>query len=159
MRARVPPSDVDDVVQVVALRATEHAGTLARVDRVRAWLFRLARHTVVDTLRDRERRQRLEAVAAGAELTVEAEAPRACDCSAQLARGLAPSYAGILSLVDLGGVPLPRAAARLGITVNNATVRLHRARKALRERLREHCHVESVRACQDCRCAEAGCCS
>jgi RNA polymerase sigma-70 factor (ECF subfamily) len=61
-------------------------------------------------------------------------------------------YAEILRRVDLGDERLADVAAGLGITVNNATVRLHRARKALRDQLRAFCGTDSARACADCGC-------
>ena len=48
----------------------------------------------------------------------------------------------------------PWTSPRGCITVGNAKVRLHRARKALREELFRRCGTDSIRACQDCRCGE-----
>lgn len=60
--------------------------------------------------------------------------------------------AEMLRRVDIEEKPLPGVAEALGITVNNATVRLHRARKALREQLQAFCGTDSMRACLDCAC-------
>jgi RNA polymerase sigma-70 factor (ECF subfamily) len=49
-------------------------------------------------------------------------------------------------------------AAELSITPNNAMVRLHRARTALKARLKEHCGTDNARSCTDCGCEERGCC-
>jgi RNA polymerase sigma-70 factor (ECF subfamily) len=38
-------------------------------------------------------------------------------------------------------------------------VRLHRARRALKERLAAHCGTTSARSCADCGCEERGCCA
>ena len=65
-----------------------------------------------------------------------------------------PEYADMLRRVDIDEERLPEVASSLGITVNNATVRLHRARKALRDQLRSFCGVDSLRACLDCSCDE-----
>jgi hypothetical protein len=45
------------------------------------------------------------------------------------------------------------------VTTNNAMVRLHRARRALRSLLQEHCGTTSLRACLSCVCEERGCCA
>jgi RNA polymerase sigma-70 factor (ECF subfamily) len=37
-------------------------------------------------------------------------------------------------------------------------VRLHRARTALKARLKQHCGTTSVGSCVDCGCDERGCC-
>lgn len=39
-----------------------------------------------------------------------------------------------------------------------AMVRLHRARTALKVRLKAHCGTTSARSCADCGCEERGCC-
>ncbi|MEM7173612.1 MAG: RNA polymerase sigma factor [Pseudomonadota bacterium] len=159
VRARVPPADVDDVLQVAAMRAVEKADTLREPTRVLPWLYRLHANVVIDAGRKRAREQRLmEAMANDAEL-VAVDTTSACACSIAQARNLSPNYAAILDLVDIGGVPLAKAAQVLNISVNNATVRLHRARAALKKRLWAHCGVTSPGACADCRCSYEGCCS
>jgi RNA polymerase sigma-70 factor (ECF subfamily) len=65
---------------------------------------------------------------------------------------LKPEYAEILRRVDLGESRLDSVAAELGITANNATVRLHRARQALRQRLEQMCGVCAHHGCLNCTC-------
>jgi RNA polymerase sigma-70 factor (ECF subfamily) len=60
--------------------------------------------------------------------------------------------------VDIDGTGLAEVAGTLDITTGNAAVRLHRARRALRGRLRDHCGVETMRQCLACVCNERGCC-
>lgn len=57
---------------------------------------------------------------------------RACTCSVTQLRALPPAYADIVQRAILGTGTLPQAPDALAIRTNNATVRLHRARKALR---------------------------
>jgi len=155
--ARVGAAEADDILQVAAMRALDRADTLNDPSRVRAWLFRIHRNLVTDTLRAEARRHRLhEGVAAEAESV--SPTPERCDCSTVQARQLRPSYAAVLELVDVRGASVAEAAEELGISTNNVAVRLHRARKALRVALREHCGTESVADCLDCRCVPDGCC-
>jgi RNA polymerase sigma-70 factor (ECF subfamily) len=79
-----------------------------------------------------------------------------CACSVALLAELPPAYADILTRVDVREEPVEAVALELGVTVNNATVRLHRARKALRDRLAACCGCKSAQECQSCRCA-TGC--
>lgn len=160
VRARVPGAEVDDVLQTAALRAVEHAPTLKAPEHVRAWLYRIHRNVITDAARSRARGGRL--VPADMDALPEAAAPgeaEICGCSLGQMHQVRPSYASILALVDTGGASLAEAAQQLGISVQNATVRLHRARKALRQRMLEHCGVTNVRDCLDCRCADDGCCA
>ncbi|MEM7435893.1 MAG: sigma-70 family RNA polymerase sigma factor [Myxococcota bacterium] len=159
IRARVPSSDVDDVLQLAAVRAIEGAGTLNDPKRMLSWLYGVHRNTATDVLRKRARHERLlESVSAAPEAPPE-EPESGCDCSVSQARNIHPNYAEVLSLVDIHGATLAEAAEALGISANNVGVRLHRARKALRESMLEHCGVESLRDCADCRCIEEGCCA
>lgn len=158
IRSRVADGDADDVLQLATIRAAEHVAGLDDPEKIRAWLFRIVRNAIVDAKRATNRSKRL---ALGGGDLADVQAPVAdlsCRCSVQLTRTLPTPQSTILSLVDLGEASLAEAAAALDITVNNATVRLHRARKALRERLREHCGVSSSRECKDCRCVYDGCC-
>lgn len=157
VRARVPAEEVDDLLQGVALRAIERAESLREPDKVLAWLFRLHRNAIVDATRRRARRQITDQVA---ELLCEdPNADDRCACSVVQAQSLGATYSEVLALVDVEGLTLAEAAEALGTTVNAATVRLHRARKALRQRLLDHCGVTSVDECSDCRCTYDGCCS
>jgi RNA polymerase sigma-70 factor, ECF subfamily len=156
--ARVAPSEIEDVLQIASLRAIERAEGLDDPDRVLAWLRRIVRNVIVDEARARQARARRLATAAAEAATSVGGEEEPCHCSARLAGELPPPYAAVLRLVDLGDASVSEAAARLGITTNNATVRLHRARKSLRAKLREHCGVASAVACRDCRCTYDGCC-
>jgi RNA polymerase sigma-70 factor (ECF subfamily) len=73
------------------------------------------------------------------------------------ANDLKPEYATLLSAVVVDGRPIVEVAAELGISANNATVRMHRARTALKQRLVDLCGTESLRACLNCSCDERRC--
>jgi len=79
---------------------------------------------------------------------------RLCECVKGLLPTLSPDHADILARVDLGGATPAEAALALGITANAASVRLHRARKALHERLVATCGTCTEHGCLDCRCGE-----
>jgi len=82
-----------------------------------------------------------------------------CRCALVQAQRLKPTYATILRRVVIDGAPVTTVAAELGLTPNNAMVRLHRARAALREQLKAHCGMTTAQSCSDCGCEERGCCS
>ena len=157
MLARRLPADVDagDVYQRAAVRALERCEEVRDVSRVDAWLRRVIVTTAADVLRGPGRREQPVAEVPEPNASVEGAT---CSCSLALLSQLAPSYAEALRLADVEGATLGEVAARLGLTKGNAAVRLHRARHALRERLREHCGTGSVRECLTCVCDERGCC-
>lgn len=160
VRARVQPQDVEDILQLAAVRAIEAAESLDDPERVLAWLYRIHRNLIIDLHRKQARERRhAEAVADIPELRLEADADEPCGCSLSQAQRLRPSYASILALVDSDGLQLREAARRLDVSANNAAVRLHRARKALKLAMLEHCGVADPRDCADCRCVYDACCA
>lgn len=158
MRSQVKADDVDDVVQLAAARSIERAETLHDPRTVVAWLYRIHRNLIIDTHRKQSRDG--EFLDRGVPVPDEPVAPldEFCRCSVRQAERLRPSYASILLLVDAGGLQLGEAARRLDVTTNNAAVRLHRARTALRTAMLEHCGVRDLSECGVCRCVEDACC-
>ncbi|MEM9038678.1 MAG: sigma-70 family RNA polymerase sigma factor [Actinomycetota bacterium] len=157
--ARVRRDEADDIIQLAALRAMERADALDDPARVVAWLYRIHRNLIIDTYRQRARERRYVETVDEVPDGAAAPADDPCDCSVAQAKRLTPNYAAILSLVDSDGLRLSEAAHRLQVTVNNATVRLHRARKALRQAMLEHCGVRDSDDCADCRCVYDACCA
>jgi RNA polymerase sigma-70 factor, ECF subfamily len=157
VRARVrEPVAAEDVVQQVAAKALTHTEQLRDSSSGRAWLFRITRNVLADEL-SRTRPSPLELNDDRIVARDESTAKR-CGCVLVLAKTLKPEYSSILNLVFVEGMSVSEAANDLGIASNSATVRLHRARRALRRRLHEHCGTNSLRECADCGCEERGCC-
>lgn len=152
--------DPEDVVHRAAARALSSAGSLRDPERARAWLFRITRNELTDELR----RIGLPVE----ELPEDVADPdpktfgdgRPCQCGLAIARALRPEYAAILERTVVDDVPVGEVARELGITANNAMVRLHRARKALRAAVTERCGTTKLHDCLDCSCDDTGrCCA
>ena len=75
-----------------------------------------------------------------------------CQCVAGLLAELKPEYRDALTLVDLEDRKLTDLARQAGISAENAAVRVHRARKALRRKVEEACGTCAVHGCVDCHC-------
>jgi RNA polymerase sigma-70 factor (ECF subfamily) len=65
---------------------------------------------------------------------------------------LKPEYAEALRRIELEGQTVQGYAAELGIQPNNAAVRVHRARQALRTRVLAACGSCAEHGCLDCSC-------
>jgi RNA polymerase sigma-70 factor (ECF subfamily) len=78
--------------------------------------------------------------------------PTPCMCSVRLLEELRPAYAEVIRRVDMEGEDAGDVARALGISTGNLHVRLHRARRALRDDVRHYCDVTSHRPCLDCTC-------
>ena len=156
--------EAEEVLQRFILKAIEKAGDLRDVQSVRAWLGRVLATSIIDYQRAAARKRRREyavdpeELARAADLAIEPDVEvdeAVCDCLYHLLPTLKPDYAEVLWRADLLGEPRDRIAVSLGTTVNNITVRLHRARQALKMRLEQMCDTCVVHGFLNCRCAKA----
>lgn len=153
--------EAEEVLQRFALRALEKASDLRDVRAVRGWLGRVLATTIADHQRRALVQGRREiAIDAGSTEGLAAEPDpdldqAVCDCLYQLLPTMKPEYAEVIWRADLLGEPRDRLAVSLGTTVNNVTVRLHRARQVLRRRLEQMCLTCPVHGFLDCSCATA----
>ncbi len=149
--------DPDEVVQGALARAAERRADLEAAEDPRAWFFRVLRTTLIDQFRrSRARSQASERLSLEPqEPDVPDDAPaRTCRCVHRALSELKPEYQEPLRRVDLGDERISEVAPSLGISANNATVRLHRARKALRAKVEDACGECAAAGCLDCSCAE-----
>ncbi|MFT3923407.1 MAG: sigma-70 family RNA polymerase sigma factor [Myxococcales bacterium] len=145
-----------EILQDAFERSLDKVSGVRSEETALAWFYRVLRNSVIDHARRRSSEERkLRALAD--ELALEGEGPSetrqaVCQCVGQLAQGLKPEYAEAVRRVDLGGESVSEFAAQVGITPNNAAVRTHRAREALRKRVHETCGACAARGCLDCSC-------
>jgi RNA polymerase sigma factor (sigma-70 family) len=148
----------EEILQAAYVKAMEKAATVEHEESTVAWFYRLLRNALIDHRRRRATEERaLERH--GQEVLVDAEQEdeplkaTVCGCVSALVPTLKPEYAEIVRRVDLDGVSVQEVALASGITPNNASVRLHRARAALRKQLELTCGVCTKHGCLDCTCA------
>lgn len=136
----------DDLCQETFLRALEHEGDLDKPAMVKPWLYRIARNLSLDYLRQRKalghRREELspELHDLQADLTHSLlERQEMSFCVRAKVALLPPEQASIIHLHDLAGLSHAEIGQVLQITEGAAKVRLHRARRALKEVLEREC--------------------
>ena len=158
VRSRVESDTAaEEIVQAAFLRGVEKVDDVRDEESAQAWFYRLLRNAIVDHYRRRDAAGRaLERVAAEVpssfgEVPADEKA-RVCACVRSLASSLKPEYASIIEQVDVEERSVSEVAATEGLTANNATVRLHRARKALREKVMATCRACAEHGCVDCTC-------
>lgn len=149
--------EAEDVLQEAFVRGIEKSDDLRDVDSAVAWFYRMLRNTLIDRHRRRDAEERaLERFASeqsGVQPPVDEELMReVCDCVSRLLPTIKPEYASILQRVELEEIPVKEYAARERITANNASVRLSRAREALRKQLVRSCSLCITHACEKCEC-------
>ena len=123
-----------------------------------AWFYRTLRNAVIDHYRRTGARSRaLETLAS--ELEGATEPPpelhdAVCGCVTRLASTLKPEYETAIRRVDVDGAPVQDFAAEAGITPNNASVRVFRAREALRKQVKASCGTCADHGCLECSCGK-----
>ena len=149
-------ANAEDLLQTAYLKAFTAGKTLHHEDKVVSWFYRVLRNLLTDHYRKRAAVARLEerfATEAEAEVAIDEELFRElCACVKEVAEAVKPEYREMLLRVELQDEPLQQVAQGLGITADNASVRLHRARRALREALQVTCGVCAEHRCLDCTC-------
>ncbi len=145
----------EDILQAAFVRGLER-GAGVQDEKVVAWFYRVLRNSVIDHYRHRSTSARaMEAW--GREFT-EIQEPDAvlrqeiCQCVSGLLATLKPEYRDALRVVDLEDGKLSDLAQQSGITAENAAVRVHRARKALRRQVELACGTCAEHGCFDCHC-------
>lgn len=152
--------DAEEILQSAFVRGVERAGTVRDAESAVAWFYRLLRNAIVDHRR-RAGTVRGSTIALGDADDELASAPpedraAACRCVLGLAETLEPRYADAIRRVDVEGAAVREYAAEAGITANNASMRLFRARAALKQRVSSTCRTCADHGCLDCTCRPAG---
>jgi RNA polymerase sigma-70 factor, ECF subfamily len=136
--ARVPPGEVDDLVQDVFLQALPRLGSLRDAARFGAWLAAIARNRANDYYRrsrpTTELTETLPADQIEDRAATSAEMAQAAAILAAI-RELPDAYRETLILRLVEGMTGPEIAARTGLTPGSVRVNLHRGMQQLREKL------------------------
>lgn len=150
----------EDLLQQSFVRAIEHHHALHRNESVVPWFYRILRHAITDYHRSqasdvRKHEAFLHKLTASGEdkaAPPDDVKPTICACLDKLLPAIRPNYAELIRRIDLEGESPQAVAQELRITPNNLTVRLHRARQALRAGLEESCGICSKHGCLNCAC-------
>jgi RNA polymerase sigma factor (sigma-70 family) len=148
----------EEILQAAYVKAMEKAATVEHEESTVAWFYRLLRNALIDHRRHQAIEERAierhgQEVRLDAEQEDEPLKATVCGCVGTLVMTLKPEYADLVRRVDLEGASVQEAALSAGITPNNASVRLHRARAALRKQLELTCGACTKHGCLDCTCA------
>lgn len=149
-------AEAEDILQEAFVKGVERAGSIRDEESAVAWFYRTLRNAVVD--RHRRRGASGRAMDAFARELGDAIEPArdviesVCACVRNLSDTLKPEYADALRRIDIEGMSVQAYAAEIGIESNNAAVRVHRAREALRKRVKASCGTCAEHGCLDCTC-------
>ncbi len=168
------PEDADDILQLVALRLTQHAATPRDRRTLLAWLYTVTRNAVTDYYRSAAHRREVATDAVPeqrvADLLDEEDAEQAlaalASCVRPLLKVLPEDQAVAVETVDLGGVSQVDAARAAGISVSGMKSRVQRGRRALEQAITACCEIQldvrgevqdfRSRSGADCACSTDG---
>jgi RNA polymerase sigma-70 factor (ECF subfamily) len=146
----------EDILQDAFVKVMERPDQVPADEALVPWFYRTLRNAAIDRFRRREVAGRaVEAFArelethAAPEPEIEAEI---CACIGRLAGTLKAEYAEALQAIDVQGIPVKTFAEQRGLSASNASVRIFRAREALKKRLVASCGTCAEHGCQDCTC-------
>lgn len=149
----------EDILQSAFARGLER-GSRVDDEKVVAWFYRVLRNAIIDHYRQRsssaramETWQRDFADSSQPDAGMQKEI---CACVLGLFANLKSEYQEALRIVDIEDGKLSDVASQSGISAENAAVRLHRARKALRRHVEQACGTCAEHGCLDCRCKPTG---
>ncbi len=146
----------EDILQSAFVRGIEKGGAVRDEESVVAWFYRLLRNAVIDYYRQSGAAERASGELAR-HLTDHQEPDESlkgevCQCVTALLDTVKPEYREALETIDLNDGSLADLAAKAGVTSNNAAVRVHRAREALRKRVAQACGICATHGCLNCHC-------
>ena len=128
--ARVPRSEVDDLVQDIFLHAYRKLDTLRDYAAFGPWIGMIARNRAMDF-----HRRSKETVEVTEDLRSSDNSSTKANEILELIKGLPDAYHETLILRLVEGMTGPEIAARTGLTPASVRVNLHRGMKQLREKL------------------------
>jgi RNA polymerase sigma factor (sigma-70 family) len=155
LRGRVgDPATAEDILQAAYVKAIQHGGELRDEESAVAWFYRILRNALIDYYRHTAARSKamdqwLATWKEDYEPELEAQT---CACIREVIHDLKPEYRAAIEQVDLAGESVESFARARSMTPNNASVRLHRARKAVAKKLTVVCGTCATHNCIDCTC-------
>lgn len=160
LERRVGSRDIaEDILQDAFVRGLARGGQLRDEESVIAWFYRALRNALVDHWRRKSSERRIfedSAADGSAEPSTDPELMNTvCECATALLDTIKPEYAEALRRVEVDGVSVKDFARERDVTPNNASVRLFRAREALRRQVERACGTCAKHGCVDCTCGES----
>ena len=144
LRRRVrDDATADDLAQETLLKVYRSRATLRDGTRLEAWLFRVARTTLIDYYRRQKPTEEVPA-ALVAENSDELAAMRAAIAAStrRFLEELPEAYREPVRLAELEGLPLAKIALRMDLSLTAVKSRVRRGRQMLKAKLQACCRFE-----------------
>ena len=144
IRARVPDdATADDLTQESLLKVYRSRASLREDDRLEAWLYRIARRTLIDYYRKRRPSEELpDSLKSESKEEVNTIRDAVLISTIRFMEELPEAYRVPLQLSEFEGMAMAKIAARLGLSLSAVKSRIRRGRQMLKKRLQDCCRFE-----------------
>lgn len=139
----------DDLIQETFIRVRNHMDQIKDKEKASSWIFKIAYNLCLDHFRARQKHMQMPydagdiiSAKTGAFIQKKIEQKEMSDCVQQKMRHLPETLKSVLILYDIMAFRHGEIAEILDITVENAKIRLHRARKQLKIILEQECRFQ-----------------
>jgi RNA polymerase sigma-70 factor, ECF subfamily len=133
----------DDLTQETLLKVYRSRAALRDDQRLEAWVYRIARTTVIDYYRRNRPTEELpEALTAESEDETAAFRKVVSAATRRFLDDLPAAYREPVRLAELEGIPLAKIALRLGLSLTAVKSRVRRGRAMLKKKLQACCRLE-----------------
>jgi RNA polymerase sigma-70 factor (ECF subfamily) len=133
----------DDLAQETLLKVYRSRPSLRDGQRLEAWLYRIARTTLIDFYRRNRPGQELPAdLAAESESGADEVTGAMTRALRQFLEELPENYREPVRLAEFEGLPLAKIALRLGLSLTAVKSRVRRGRAMLKKKLQDCCRLE-----------------
>ncbi|MBF0189224.1 MAG: RNA polymerase sigma factor SigZ [Magnetococcales bacterium] len=136
-------ADADDILQEVFCRLHDRLDTIREPTRIRSWLYRVARNTIIDHYRSRRPHDQLPEMLLQQEMEPSEEARQEIErCLLPMIEALPEHYRQAVWLSEIEGVTQKEVAERQNLTLSGAKSRVQRGRALVKTMLDDCCRFE-----------------
>lgn len=154
IKSRVSDSvDQEELLSQVLMKIYDSCEKVEGVRNTEAWLITIAKNTITDYFRDRQKRSNDELSENLVEDSQEALYHELEECVPSLIDRLPEKYARPLADYELKGIPQKQLAINYGLSESGLKSRVQRGRLMLKELFKEYCgHLVTEEGCgSDCK--------
>lgn len=137
------PVAVEDILQDVFMKIHSNIDSLLDKEKVQSWIYRIARHTIIDYYRIKKPTIEITEDVLKTEETFDKEPQRQIEKGLRkMINHLPGIYRQALLLTEYEGLTQKELSQRVGISLSGAKSRVQRARRMLKDELMRCCHFE-----------------
>jgi len=133
----------EDILQDVFVKIHSNIDNLKEEQKIKGWLFRIARNCIIDYYRKRKIDSKELKDSYGYEMFEEKNAEQEIASGLlNMIKELPPIYSEALLLTEFEGIKQTELAKKIGLSTSAAKNRVQRARQMIKDELMKCCHFE-----------------